>query len=56
MDDTIYGKTGLPNKKKYFYQDNECTIKIEKNCRKSCSGKSRYLHVRFFLIKDQLEK
>ena len=30
MDDTIYRKTGVPNKNKHFYHDNKSAIKIEK--------------------------
>ena len=39
-----------------FYQDNMSAMKIEKNGRKSCGEKSRHIHIRYFFIKDILEK
>ena len=49
-------KQGFPTITNIFYQDNESAVKIEKNGRKSCSSKSRHLNVRFFFIKDHLER
>jgi hypothetical protein len=37
-----------------FYQDNQSTIKIEKNGRKSCGPQSRHIDIRYFFIKDRL--
>jgi hypothetical protein len=37
-----------------FYQDNESTIRFEKNGRKSCGPKSRHIGIRYFWIKDRL--
>ena len=39
-----------------FYQDNEKTIKMEKNGLKSCSEKSRHIDIRYFFIKDISEQ
>ena len=38
-----------------FYQDNESTIKMEKNGLRSCGKKSRHIKIRYFFIKDILE-
>ncbi len=38
-----------------FYQDNESTINLEENGRKSCGEKSRHVDIRYFFIKDVLK-
>ena len=42
---------GYEPKKNVFYQDNESTIKMEINGKKSCSDKSRHIHIRYSFIK-----
>ena len=37
-------------------QDNMSAIKMEKNGRKSCTGNSRHIDVRYFFIKDRVNK
>ena len=37
--------------KTIFYQDNERAIKIERYVLKSCGYKSRYIYIRYFLLK-----
>jgi hypothetical protein len=39
-----------------FYQDNLSAMKIEKNGRKSCGQKSRHIDIRYFFIKDVLQR
>ena len=39
-----------------FYQDNESAMKMEKNGLKSCGDKSRHINIRYFFIKDVLER
>ena len=39
-----------------FYQDNTSAIKILKNGKASCGGKSRHIHIRYFFTKDVLER
>ena len=46
---------GYPLTENVFYQDNESTIKFEKNGRKSCRPKSRHIDIRYFFIKDRLD-
>ena len=38
------------------YQDNVSTIKMLKNGRNSCTGNSRHINVRYFFIKDRIDK
>ena len=39
-----------------FYQDNTSAIKMITNGRKSCSGKSRHIHIRYFFTKDVIKR
>ena len=38
------------------YQDNKSAILMEKNGRLSCTGRSRHINVRYFFIKDRIDK
>ena len=38
------------------FQDNSAAIKLEKNGRRSCSQKSRHIDIRYFYMKDLVEK
>jgi len=46
---------GYKIEKKYLHQDNQTTIKIMKNGRRSCGKKSRHVQQRFFWISDRLK-
>jgi hypothetical protein len=46
---------GYPLNENAFYQDNQSTIKFEKNGRKSCGPKSRHINIRYFSIKNRLD-
>ena len=39
-----------------LYQDNQSTILMLKNGRNSCTGNSRHVHIRYFFVKDRVEK
>ena len=39
-----------------IYQDNQSAMRMEKNGRNSCTGKSRHIHIRYFFVKDRIEK
>ena len=39
-----------------LYQDNMSTILMLKNGRNSCTGKSRHVNVRYFFVKDRVDK
>ena len=38
------------------YQDNQSAIRMEKNGRNSCTGNSRHIHIRYFFVKDRVDK
>ena len=38
------------------YQDNQSAIKMERNGRNSCTGNSRHVHIRYFFVKDRVDK
>jgi hypothetical protein len=55
----IWGKKflegqGYTLKENIFYQDNQSTIRFEKNGRRSCGPNSRHIDIRYFWIKDRL--
>ena len=39
-----------------LYQDNESAIKMEKNGRNSCTGNSRHVDIRYFFVKNRVDK
>ena len=39
-----------------LYQDNQSAMKMEKNGRNSCTGNSRHVNIRYFWVKDRIEK
>jgi hypothetical protein len=45
---------GYTLKENIFYQDNQSTIRFEKNGRKSCGPKSRHINIRYFFIRIDL--
>jgi hypothetical protein len=46
---------GYPLNENVFYQDNQSTIKFQKNGRKSCGPKSRHIDIWYFFIKNRLD-
>ena len=47
---------GYPLYKNVLFQDNMSTIKMLNNGRNSCTGNSRHIHIRYFFVKDQVDK
>ena len=39
-----------------IFQDNKSAILLERNGRNSCTGNSRHVAVRYFFIKDRIDK
>lgn len=39
-----------------LYQDNQSAMKMERNGRNSCTGNSRHVNIRYFWVKDKIEK
>ena len=49
-------KQGYNLVRNIFYQDNLSTIKMIKNGKQYCGGKSRHIHIRYFFTKDILKR
>ena len=47
---------GYAVKNNVLYQDNQSTILMLKNGRNSCTGNSRHIHIRYFFVKDRIDK
>ena len=47
---------GYPIKDNTLYQDNKSTILMLKNGRNSCTGNSRHVNIRYFCVKDRVDK
>ena len=39
-----------------LYQDNQSTIRMAKNGRNSCTGNLRHIDIRYFFVKDRVDK
>ena len=50
------GAQGYAIKNNVIYQDNQSTICMEKNGLKSCTGNSRHIHIKYFFVKDRIDK
>ena len=50
------GAQGYAIKNNVIYQDNQSTIRMEKNGQNSCTGNSRYIHIRYFLVNYRIDK
>mmetsp|Transcript_19868 Transcript_19868/g.22531 ORF Transcript_19868/g.22531 Transcript_19868/m.22531 type:complete len:213 (-) Transcript_19868:60-698(-) len=37
------------------YQDNVSATRMEKNGKKSCTGNSRHIHIKYFFVKDRID-
>ena len=42
--------------KSILFQDNESAMKMEKNGRNSCTGNSRHIDIKYFWVKDMVDK
>jgi len=42
--------------KNIVYQDNQSAIKMERNGRNPCTGNSRHVDIRYFFVKDRIDK
>ena len=47
---------GYTIKNNVLYQDNQSAILMLKNGRNSCTGNSRHIHIRYFFVKDRVDK
>ena len=39
-----------------IYQDNQSEIRMEKNGQNLCTGNSRHIHIRYFFVKDRIDR
>ena len=39
-----------------LFQDNQSAIKMEQNGKRSCTGNSRHVNIRYFFVKDLIDK
>ena len=39
-----------------LFQDNQSAMKMEQNGRRSCTGNSRHVNIRYFFVKDLIDK
>jgi hypothetical protein len=47
---------GYEIKHNIVYQDNQSAIRMAKNGRNSCTGNSRHIDIRYFFVKDRVDK
>ena len=47
---------GYSLSKNIIMQDNQSAIRMEKNGRNSCTGNSRHIDIRYFFVKDRIDK
>jgi len=47
---------GYVFKDNVLYQDNQSTMLMLKNGRNSCTGNSRHIDIRYFFVKDRIDK
>jgi hypothetical protein len=47
---------GYELKSNVLFQDNQSAIKMETNGRNSCTGNSRHVDIRYFFVKDRVDK
>ena len=47
---------GYKLKSNLIHQDNQSAMKMEVNGRTSCTGNSRHVNIRYFFIKDRVDK
>ena len=47
---------GYDLKSHIVYQDNQSAIRMEVNGRNSCTGNSRHIDIRYFFVKDRVDK
>ena len=50
------GQQGYPIKNDTLFEDNQSEIRMLKNGRNSCTGNSRHIHIRYFFLKDRVDK
>ena len=49
-------RQGYTVERNVIHQDNQSSIRLESNGRRSCGQKSRHIDIRYFFLKDKIEK
>ena len=52
----FWREQGYEIRNNYIYQDNESAIKMENNGRNSCTGNSCHIDIKYFWVKDCVDK
>ena len=52
----FFREQGYEIRNNIIYQDNESAIKMEVNGRNSCTGNSRHVDIKYFWVKDRVDK
>ena len=52
----FFKEQGYDIRNNYVYQDNESAAKLEINGRNSCTRNSRHVDIKFFWVKDRVDK
>jgi hypothetical protein len=52
----FFGAQGYKIKQNILFQDNESAIKMEINGRNSCTGNSRHINIKYFWVKDRVDR
>ena len=47
---------GINVRRNYLYQDNHSAMRMERNGRQSAGPRSRHINIRFFFVKDRIQK
>ena len=47
---------GINVRRNYLYQDNQSAMRMERNGRQSAGPRSRHIDIRFFFVKDRIQK
>jgi hypothetical protein len=53
---TFFGAQGYKIKQNILFQDNESVIKMETNGRNSCTGNSQHIDIKYFWVKDRVDR
>ena len=56
MDKIFLEAQGYNIKDNVLFQDNQSAIKMEENEHRSCTGNSRHVNIRYFFVKDMVDK
>ena len=56
MDENFLHEQGYDIKDNVLFQNNQSSIKMETNGRRSCTGNSRHVNIKHYFVKDRVDK